>query len=249
MKAPFGFVFLVALSSTPVVAQVCSQATQKLQVPDQIHLVGDCQVSPEISPNLSFLFSERGIDIYRMEWPPKDNLSPVERQEKAASATAPLPRLIQRQALFVFQDEEERKRQIQGFINAGEAISWFRGGVRWDSTLPADWTPVLSVKYAVYTFTVFTSGGGVLLTGVSLYAPSECYAYNTRCVNGGLEPSVLKSSEIAEYLNRSPDALPLESLEYRVAMMMLKQAQAEKQAQKTQSHTPSSAKHRITTSH
>ena len=51
---------------------------------------------------------------------------------------------------------------------------------------------LFSVKYATYTFSIFTSGGGVLLTNVSLYAPSTCYAYNTRCVNGGLEPSVLK---------------------------------------------------------
>jgi len=238
VKAIVECAVLIPLIPTSLVAQSCSLATQKLQVPEQIHLVGSCQVSPEIFPKLSFLFSEHGIDIYQIESPATENPTPLVKEKGTKPIDVPLPRIIQRQALFVFQDEDERQRQIQRFINAGEAISWLRGGYRYDSTLPADWTPVLSVKYATYTFSIFTLSGQTLLTNVSLYAPSACYAYDTRCVDGGLEPSVLKSSEIAIYSNRSPSPLPVESLEYRVAAVLLSQARA----QKIQPNTPSSVK-------
>jgi len=197
--------------------QACVQATQKLQVPDQIHLVDACQVPPEILPKLSFLFSESGIDIYRIE--------PLTSTNSAGTRGQVYPerqRPVGVSALFVLQDEKERQTQIQSFINAGEAVSWLRGGYRYNSTLPADWTPVLSIKYVTYRFTII--GSSVLLVEAHMYAPEECYAYKTKCVNGekldwDTAPN-FRSSEIAAYNNYSPSPLPQDSLLYRVAMLL-----------------------------
>src|ERR1039458_3472119 len=108
--------FLLAVLPTPAISQACVQATQRLQVPEQIHLVTACQVPPGILPKLSFLLSESGIDIYRVEWP-----NPAEARVPAyAHPHYPLSVT----ALFVFQDEKERQLQIKSLMSAGKAISW-----------------------------------------------------------------------------------------------------------------------------
>jgi hypothetical protein len=228
--------FLLVVLPMPAIAQACVQATQRLQVPLQIHLVGACQAPPEILPKLSLLLSESGIDIYRVEWPPA---GPVKaRTQTDADAHPRYPLSVT--ALFVFQDEKERQLQIKSMMSAGEAISWLRGGYRYDSTLPADWTPVFSIKYVTYRFTILGSNkdigkdgnviapkdgsNSVLLVESNMYAPEECYSYGTRCVNADKldweSAPNFKSSEIATYNNRSPTPLPQNSLAYRVAMML-----------------------------
>jgi hypothetical protein len=223
-------------------AQACVQATQRLQVPEQIHLVAACQAPPEILPQLSFLLSDSGIDIYRVERPRKTAANPVEAREQAYADAHPYYPL-RVTALFVFQDEKERQLQIKSLMSAGEAITWLRGGYRYDSTLPADWTPVLSIKYVTYTFTILGSNkdgtaiapkdgsNSVLLVESHMYAPEECYSYGTRCINGDQldweSAPNFKSSEIARYNNYSPTSLPQGSLLYRVAMTLGKLRTAE----------------------
>jgi hypothetical protein len=201
----------------PVATQACVQVTQKLQVPEQIHLVDACQQPPEVRPKLSLLFSESGIDIYRIQGP-----AAVKPQSGTRLSLYP----FSVRALFVFQDEQERQHQVQSMISAGEAVNWIRGGYRYDSTLPADWTPALNIKYATYTYTIFNSSSAYLIEA-HMYAPVECYSYGTRCVNANYlaweSAPNFGSSEIANFYNRSPsNALPQDSLAYRVAMMLAK---------------------------
>jgi hypothetical protein len=237
----FPYAFLLAVLPIPAIAQACVQATQRVQVPEQIHLVGSCQAPPETHPKLSFLLSESGIDIYRVEWP-RTAENPV---EAGAVDNPHYPLSVT--ALFVYQDEKVRQIQIKSLINDGEAISWLRGGSRYDSTLPADWTPVLGIKYITYTFTIFgdnrdiakdgtinppkDGGSNVILVESHMYAPEECYSYGTRCVNAEYldrnDAPNFKSSEIASYFNQSPIELPQNLLAYRVAIMLGKLRMAE----------------------
>lgn len=271
--------FLLIVLPKPAIAQACVQATQRIQVPEQIHLVQACQSTPEIFPKLSFLLSDHGIDVYRVEWPVKKSAAeermeaykktetPAQRafdakvakeetdmetsaaklknvphpkpkspeeakfdaredQQDYEALHPPPPNVIGVEALFVFQDEAERRLQVNAMIAAGESFNWLRGGFRSDSTLPADWTPASNIKYGLYSFTIL-NGTDVLLREVDLYAPLACYAYSTACIVGNVppdfKPSNLRTSEIANYQNISPPPLPHSSLGYRVAMMLMKE--------------------------
>ena len=201
--------------------QSCVQATQRIQVPEQINLVEACQAPPAVFPKLSFRLSEDGTDIYRVEWPAR-KLTPADKRLQAHVDEHPrYPITVE--ALFVYQDEKNRTQQIRSFINSG-SFAWYRGGYQPTNNLPADWTPVFSIKYAIYTFLINRRPDDVQLTRVRAYAPSNCYAYGTRCVNADKldweSAPGFKSSEIGEFNNYSPQSLPTDSPLYRIAMLM-----------------------------
>jgi hypothetical protein len=178
-----------------------------------------------MQPKLSFLLSENGIDIYRVAWPPIKLTSPAQERERAYEETHPsYPLTVE--ALFVYQEEASRTREVKSFIDSG-AFGWFRGGFQSGNRTADDWKPILSIKYSIYKIVILNPSGQIQLTQIRAYAPVECFAYGTRCVNGQQldwesEPKI-KSSEIGEFNNYSPPFLQAGSLPYRVGMMIAKQ--------------------------
>lgn len=234
---------LLAILPKPAIAQACVQATQRIQVPQQIHLIKACQIPPVPQPTFKFVTSKDGIDLYSVQWPSPVDTSRVRWKEYQKTETpaqrawdknngqvgfmqddpGPVRYPFSVTGLLVFQDEAEREAQVNQLMNAGEAITWLRGGYRSDSTLPADWTPVFSIKYAIYTFTIL-SDNNILLREAYYYAPIECYTYNTSCDDTpNPNPSSLQTSEIAIYSNISPPPLHRGSLEYRFALMLMRE--------------------------
>jgi hypothetical protein len=183
----------------------CLQATQHLQVPEQIHLAGPGVLPPERPLRLSFLFSEQGTDVYRLY--PGSTLD----------------------ALFVFQDETSRRQELGYLIDESrELLPGSIGGVKWCCFQTGlgrqNWEPIVNFKYATFEFSwlnLATGPGGhlqpeAMIVGATFYAPSECYAHQEF-------PNTLFSSEIGAFLNPSPStSLPHDSLAYRVAVALRK---------------------------
>jgi len=212
-------------SSAGAQAQSCIQSTQRIQVPEQIQLAQSCQVPPVMQPKLSFLLSENGTDAYRVEWPPTKLANPARENERAYEEAHPhYPLTVE--TLFVYQEEASRMREIKSFIDSG-GFGWFRGGFQSGNRTAEDWKPILSIKYSIYKFVILNPSGQIQLTQVRAYAPIDCYAYGTRCVNGSQlewesEPRI-RSSEIGEFNNYSPQILQAGSMPYRVGMMIVEE--------------------------
>jgi hypothetical protein len=173
----------------------CVQATQHLQVPGQIHLAIPGQVPPEAPYNLSFLFSQDGVDVYRLghsSW-----------------------------ALFVYQDEKARQEELGYLIGASaEVIPGSVGAIAWDyfdtSRGRQDWKPIVSFKYATFQFNWGVVGPSeAVIVGARFFAPFECCARQTF-------PNTLPSSQIGNFFNTAASRpLAHGSLAYRAALAIV----------------------------
>lgn len=197
----------------------CAQARQKIEVPEQIHLVSRCQVTPEVRPILPLLFSENGIEVYRLEFPPKKGSKPEGSQRADARVASDTHYPFTVSALLVFQSEDARGKEFKALASSS-AVSWYGG---YDDPMRGwqeDLGSIVSFKYETDQF-VWLNERDVLLVRADLYAPLGCMTHvappsqNFNCGSPDVE-----STEVGAYVNPSPPELPQGSFLYRVAAML-----------------------------
>jgi hypothetical protein len=195
----------------------CVQALQKLDVPTQIHLVQMCQVSSEIRPILTPLLSESGIEVYRLEYPSRDEskFTTGEKTQRKAPSAARYPFSVS--ALLVFQDEQAREKELKVLMSSYSppslqmipyaGVQWYGGYDTATSGYQQDWGSIVSFKYETVEF-VWLDQQHVLLERIRVYAPLGCITHiappqpNFKCGS----PDV-KSNQLGEYYNYSPPEL------------------------------------------
>jgi hypothetical protein len=218
---------ILCAQSRPTTFKPCAQAIQKLEVPAQIHLVRMCQISPETRPILTPLLSESGIEVYRLEYPPRDE-SKSATGEKTQSKTPYAARYpFSVSALLVYQDEQAREKEFKVLMNSYTpqslqtipyaGVRWYGGYDTAASGYQQDWGSIVSFKYETIEF-LWLNDQDVLLRNIGLYAPSGCITHiapkqpNFSCGSPDIE-----STEIGEYSNPSPPPLDHGQFLYKVA--------------------------------
>ena len=175
--------------------QPCLEATQHLEVPDQIDLdlPHDFSSAEEPRPAFTFLFSEQGVDVYAV------------RTNKFGPAG------YHRLALLVFQDEKFRRNVLRSYINSG-LVTW-----AYSDTGGQDWKPIVNFKYVTLDFGWFQRKTGLepSVSSTVFYAPPACDSVSEPA---GARPS----SMIGVYISTSPADLPHDSLRYRAAQALWK---------------------------
>ncbi len=131
----------------------CAKATQRLNVPADIHLDGPGVERPGHQWKLSFIFSQDGIDAYV-----------VQTGERWS-------------VLLIFQDEKVRREQLRYAVNSG-LISW----MYFQTNLGRqNWKPIADLKYVRMEFSWLGDSDNqqIFLNYAEYFAPLECDSLTT----------------------------------------------------------------------
>ncbi len=198
----------------------CAQALQRLKVPEQIHLIQACQVSPEAHLRLSFLLSENGVDVYRLEYRAMTGEQNDAGGTPLSSHPSPDRYPFTVQALLVYQTEQAREAELR-VLTGSPTISWFGGYDDPQTGRQEDWGSIVSFKYETVEF-VWLDKANVLLRHSGFYVPVGCMtprphpaSSNFSCGSPDIE-----SNEIGVYDNISPPPLSQGTFLYRVATLL-----------------------------
>ncbi|MDE3148388.1 MAG: hypothetical protein KGL37_02870 [Acidobacteriota bacterium] len=201
-----------------VTFKACAEAQQKLNVPMQIHLVQMCQTVPEVRPKLSFLFSEEGTDVYRLEFPHRHRSKLGAAQDTTKENSRQLSYPFSVSALLVFQGEPAREKELNALLRS--PIEWYGGRYTPENGWQEDWASIVSFKYETVEFT-WLNDRQVLFQRRDLYAPQSCITHANPAGDCGWAD--VNSNEIGYFVNPSPpplspsDHLPEDVFLYKVA--------------------------------
>ena len=208
--------------------KACSEAEQKLEVPDQVHIIQMCQATPEIRPVLSLVLSDNGIEVYRIEYPSTTakTKSPVaQRTGGDASSQSHYPFTVR--ALLVYQDEHSRTTELNMLLKS-PGVNWFGACYSPQNGTQYDWGSIVSFKYETAEF-VWLNKQQVILTHDNFFAPISCMTHKA-CINDATVTCGsrgIESNEIGSYDNYSLPPLGQDSFLYRVATLLKGQASSD----------------------
>jgi hypothetical protein len=211
-----GVVVCAQAPSHTITFKPCEQATRKLRVPEEIHVIRMCQGSPELRPALSFLLSEKGIDVYRLEYPIGGN-KPRVPQERRYPFTV--------RALLVYQGEEARAAELKVLMNS--PIRWLGGRDVPQGGYQQDWASIVSFKFETAEF-VWLSRQNVILKYMGIYAPVGCMTPPPVVPGSRCGSPEIESNEVGEYDNYSPPPLNHDLFLFRVATELVEAWPSEK---------------------
>lgn len=203
--------------------KACNQAREKLAIPESVHIIAMCQTSPEVRPALSLLFSENGIDVYRLEYPTAGNAAKSGPGPQSGHTKYPFTE----RALLVYQDEKARITELNKLVQGG--MNWYDQWNDENGTLQTNWNSIASFKYETVEFQ-WLNKSYIQFRRLDAFAPPECVTKISPNVQSNVCGSPNVKSNALGFI-ASPSAPPLDQnafpFLYKVAVALASDASAQ----------------------